>query len=169
MKGSPTKFCGTMRKSIFDKVVIHLLMQCFLIQKFSEKKGPPRIFFSSVRQKIFARKSWYPPPSHKIFRQENFSEKWRVLPRIFSVLWGNQVSTKSWYTILCNFLNPEIFWNKRIPQQNFLVLWDKKFPRQNRDPPLLHKNFRYQKVSESQNCSFTKSSGTVRQKTFDGK
>ena len=40
----------------------------YLMQNFSEKKGPPRSFLCSARQRSFERKSWYPPPSHKNFR-----------------------------------------------------------------------------------------------------
>ena len=76
----------------------------FLFQNFSEKKGSRRSFFGSVRQKSFERKSWYPLPLDKFFRWKNFSEKWRVPLRNFSVLWENHYSTKLWSPILCNFL-----------------------------------------------------------------
>ena len=80
-----------------------------------------------MRQKTFERKSWYPILIHKIFGQKNFSEKWRVLLRNFSVLWENQFSTKSWYTILCNFFNPEVFWHKRAPYEIFWYCETNKF------------------------------------------
>ena len=103
-EGFPYEIFGNVRKSFFDKIVIHHLMQFFLFQIFSEEKGAPRKFFSSLRQKCFERKSRYPLPLDKNFRWKNFSEKWRVPLRNFSVLWENHYSTKLWSPILCNFL-----------------------------------------------------------------
>ena len=94
-----------------------------------------------MRQKSFERKSWYLTSIHKIFRSKKFSEKWRFLLRNFWYCWENQFSTKSWYTILCNFFNPEFFWNKRVPLQIFSVLWDEKFSRENSDIRFLYKKF----------------------------
>ena len=207
MKGSPTKFFGTVRKSIFDKIVIHHLMQFFesrnflkrkvpptifsgtvrqkisreirdislLSKKFFDKrmflknegfpyktfrycekikfrqnrgtpsyaiffcrnflkhKGPPTNFFGTVRQRSFERKSWYALPIHNFFRWKIILKNEGFHLRNFSVLWEIQLSTKSWYTILCNFFNPEYFWNTEI----FSVLWDKKVSRENRDIPFL--------------------------------
>ena len=42
-------------------------------------------------------------------------------------LWENQFSTKSWYTILCNFPNPEVFWHKGPPYEIFWYCETKKF------------------------------------------
>ena len=67
------------------------------------------------------------------------------------------------------FFYSTVFPKHKDPLRNFSVQWDKKFATQNRDAPLLHENFRYQKVSETQSCSFTNFSGTVSQKNFDGK
>ena len=90
-----------------------------------------------MRQKSFERKSWYPPLSHEKFRWKNFSENWRNPLRHFSVLWENHISTKSWYTILCNFFIPEIFLKKTVPLGVFLIVWDKNVSREGRDIPLL--------------------------------
>ena len=59
--------------------------------------------------------------------------------RNFSVLWENHFSTKLWYTTLCNFFNPEIFWNTSVPLLTFSVLSDKKGSREVRDIPFLSK------------------------------
>ena len=137
-----------------------------LIQKNSETKESPYDFFRYCETKIFQRKSWYPLPIHKIFRQRNVSEKWRVPLRNLLILWEIQFSTKSWYTILCNFFNPEIFWHKRAPLRNFPALWGKKFSTVINDNPLL--SF---KISDTRNFlryreSPTFFSGTERQKSF---
>ena len=133
------------------------------------KKRVPLRFFGTVRQKNFQRKSWYPLPIHNFFRQKNVSEKWRVPLRSFLVLWEIQFSTESWYTILYNFSNPEIFWNKSVPLEIFSVVWDKKLSTESRDIPYLslkifdkrtflknegfsYENFRYcEKISFRQN------------------
>ena len=62
-------------------------------------------------------------------------------PTNFLALWELQVSTKSWYTFLCCFFIPEIFWNTTIPLRIFSVLWDKEVSRENRDIPFLSTNF----------------------------
>ena len=119
-----------------------------------------------MRQKIFQRKSRYPLPIHKSFRKENFSEKGRVLTRTFSVLWGNQVSTKSWYTILCNFLNPKLFSIKRVTLGFFWDCQTKKF-RSKIVISLLSINFFYKKNFWKTKGSPTNFFGTARQKKFE--
>ena len=56
-------------------------------------------------------------------------------------MWENQFSTKSWYTILCSFCDPEVLSIKRVTLVSFPVLWDKKVSRESRDIPLLSRNF----------------------------
>ena len=90
-----------------------------------------------MRQRSFEIKSWYPPLSYEKFRWKNFSENWRNPLRNFSVLWENHISTKSWYTILCNFFIPEFFLKKRAPLGVFSIVWDKNVLRESRDIPLL--------------------------------
>ena len=68
--------------------------------------------------------------------------------RNFSVLWENHFSTKSWCSILCNFCNPEFFWNKRVHRRVFSVLRDKRVSRENRDIPFLSIKFSIKEVSE---------------------
>ena len=110
-----------------------------------------------MRQKSFERKSWYPPPIHKLFRSKKLSEKWRVPLRIFSILWENHYSTKLWYTILWNFFKPDIFWMTSVPLLIFSVLWDKKVSRESRDFPLLAiKMFDKRKVLKNERFSFEK-------------
>ena len=96
---------------------------------------------STVRQKSFERKSWYPPSIQKLFRQRKLSEKRKVPLRSFSVLWENQLSTESWYNILCNFFNPELFSIKRVTLGIFSGLSDKKVTRENRDIPFQSTKF----------------------------
>ena len=76
-------------------------------------------------------------PSYAIFFNPEIFWKKRVPLRSFSVLWENQFSTKSWYTILCIFFNPEFSWNRRVLLAIFFLLWDKKTSRENRDIPIL--------------------------------
>ena len=216
MKGSPTKFFGTVRKSIFDKLVIHHLMQFFNPEFFWDKRVLLGIF-SVLWDKKFSREIRdIPPPIHKKFRQKKFlKNKWfpyetfrwcekikfrqncdtpshanfliqkffetqdssyeiirycetkkfrenvvishfypqKVFDRRiflknegfsyekFRYCWENQFSTKSWYTILCTFFNPEIFWNKRVPLRIISVLWDEKISREKCDLPFLATNF----------------------------
>ena len=102
-------------------------MQFFQSRSFPKQNGPTRNFFGSVRRKSFERKSWYPLPIHKIFGQKNFSEKWRVLLRKLSVLWENQFSTKSWYTIFCIFLIRNFSDTKEPPYEPFWYCETKNF------------------------------------------
>ena len=69
----------------------------------------------------------------KISDKRNFSEKWRFLLRNFWYCWENQFLTKTWYTILCNFFNPEHFSIKMVTLGIFLRLSDKKVSREIRD------------------------------------
>ena len=82
LKGSPTKFFGTVRQKIFDRKswyslfppssVIH---NFFRYKKFCEtQKGSTTKFFDTVRQQIFYWKWWYFPLRHKIFRYPKLSE-----------------------------------------------------------------------------------------------
>ena len=140
----------------------------FLIQNFSEKKGPPSNSFGTVRQKSFERKSWYPPPIQKLFRQRKFSEKRRVPLRNFSLLWENQFSTKSWYTILCNFFKPEVFWSKSVLLGKFFgTLRQKKFQRKSWYRLPIHKKFSIKEIFWKKKGSPKKFFAIVRKSVFD--
>ena len=101
----------------------------FLFPNFSEKRVPVGVFSVEWDKKVSRENRDIPFLSIKIFEERIFSEKWRVSLRNFSVLWENHYSTKSWYTILCNFFIPEIFRNKRVPLRIISVLWDEKVSR----------------------------------------
>ena len=99
----------------------------YLIRKFSEKEGPPRIF-SVVWDKEVSRESRnISLLAIKNFDKRIFCENCRNPLQNFAVLWEKQFSTKSWYTFLCNFLNPETFWNKSVPYKTFWYYETKKF------------------------------------------
>ena len=136
-KGSPTKISVLWENQFSTKSWYTILCNFFNPEFFWNKTVLLAIFFGIVRQKNFRRESWYPFPIHKIFRENNFFEKRRVPRRKFSVLWENQFSTKSWYTILCNFFNPELFSIKRVTLGIFLGLSDKIGSRESPDIPLL--------------------------------
>ena len=92
-------------------------------------------------KKVSAESRDLPLLAIKTFDKRSFSENWRSPLRNFTVLWENQFSTKSWYTILCNFFNPESFSNRRVTLGLFSLVWDKKGSRESRDIPLLPINF----------------------------
>ena len=56
------------------------------------------------------------------------------------VLCGNQFSTKSWYTILCNFFIPEIFRKKGPPRSSFGTVRQRSFERKSWYHPPSHNN-----------------------------
>ena len=102
-----------------------------------------------MRQKSFERKSWYRLPIHRNFRRKNFSEKWRAPLRNFLVLWENHYSTKLWYTISCNFFNPDFFLKHQISPTNYSVtVRQKSSERMSWYLTSIHKNFRRKNFSE---------------------
>ena len=142
MKESPTNFLGTVRKSLFDKIVIHHLMQFFQTRNFLKHKRPPTNFFGTVRQRSFERKSWYPPPSQEIFDDGIFLKTEGVPYEVFryseKINFRQNRDTPS-YAI---FLFQNFFW-KKGPLGFFLVVWDKKsFERKSWSPGPSHKIFR---------------------------
>ena len=78
LKGSFTKFSGTVRKNISDgKLWYPLLCIKFytIPQIFWNIEGMPTKFFGSVRPKFFNEKTWYPLFIHKTFWNQKFSQK----------------------------------------------------------------------------------------------
>ena len=122
-----------------------------MVQKFSEKKGPLRRFFGSVRQRRFERKSWYPPPSHKNFSIEVFFWKLKESPTEFLGTERKSIFDKIVIHHLMQFLYSRIFLNKSVPLGVFSVVWDKKVLRESRDIPLLAiKNFDNWKILKNE-------------------
>ena len=139
----------------------------FLNQKVSERQGLPYEVFWYCETKKFREKvvisHFYP----KSFSIKEFFQKMKGSPTIFSVLWENQLSTKPWYIILCNFFNPDYFWNTRVLLRIFSVLWDKRVSREICDIPVLSIQFFVLKKIWMMEGSPTKFFGTVRKSIFD--
>ena len=137
MKGSPTKFFGTVRKSISDKIVIHHLMQFFQDIFFLKHKDPPTKILGTVRQKICDTKSWSPFFCIKSFHTTKFL-KHRILPlRNFPALWDKKISTVLNDNPLLSFKisDTRIFLrDRKSPYENFLYCEKSNF-RQIRDTP----------------------------------
>ena len=101
--------------------------------------------------------------------------------RKFSVLWNKTFSTENCDTLppslppcllsLTFFDTRNFLKHRRVPLRNVSILWDKNFSTENliHPPPLMHKLFRYRKLSETaqKGCSM-KCFGNVRQKNFNG-
>ena len=98
-------------------------------------------FFSTVRQKIFDGKTWYPLVCIKFFDTLNFLKHLRDAHEIF-----RHCETKNFRRklVICPLLSINFFRYQKISGKQkgsftklfVSVLWDKKF-RQNRDAPLL--------------------------------
>ena len=92
---------------------------------------------------------------------------------VFRTLRRRKISTKLWRPpppITRKFLIPEFFWNREGFCTSFSALWDKKNSTEKRDTALLmHKRFRYLKLSDAPKCSPSKFFSTVRQKILNDK
>ena len=157
MKGSLTKIFGTVRKSLFDKIVIHHLMQ-FLYSRIFLKKSVPLGVFSVVWDKKVLRESRdIPLLSINFFDQRNFLKN-EGFPYEFSrycekIIIRQNCDTPSYK----NFFKPDIFWKTSVPLLIFSVLWDKKVSRESRDFPLLAiKFFDKRKILKKERFSFEK-------------
>ena len=102
-------------------------------------------FFSTVRQKIFDGKAWYPLVCIKFFDTLSFLKHLRDAHEIF---W--HCETKNFrrknvippFSSIIFFETKNFFKNSRISLRKFSALWDIKISTGNRDmPPLIHKNF----------------------------
>ena len=73
-KGSSTKIFGSVRQKNSTKLWYSYYQKKFDTITFLKYKGPPRIFFGTVRHKIFDGKTWYPTPllSIKILYTKKF-------------------------------------------------------------------------------------------------
>ena len=130
LKGSFTKFFGTVRQKIFDGNLWYplLCIKFFDTPNFLRHWRDAHEIFRHCETKKFRRKIVIPPIMHKIFRYPKFSETLKGCPRNFS-------SIKLFETR--NFLK-----NSRIPLRKFSAVWDIKISTENRDmPPLIHSSF----------------------------
>ena len=117
-------------------------------------KWCPRIFSAPSDQKFSTEKRDTPLFIHKNFRHQNFTENSTIPLRSFSALWDKIFSTEfSDIAFLCiKFCDTRIFLKHRtVPQWHFSVMCDKSFQGRIVIPPpsLMHKIWRYHKVSET--------------------
>ena len=137
------------------------------------KNGSPTMFFGTVRLKIFDWKSWYPPLlSMSFFQKRNFLRLKEVPHKDFRYcdteyfLSDNRDNPQ---LIIQFFSTPNFPNQKRAPPRCFSALWDWKFRWKIVISPIIHKNFRKPKFSETQKGFPTIVLGTVRLKIFDRK
>ena len=130
--------------------------------------------FGPVRQKI-STKPWCPLLCMKIFDERIFLKHQIVLQWNISVKWDKIFSAENRDTppplLSIKFFSlPENFWNTEwFPGEVFSGLSDKKNSTKLWSfPPILLDNFQYQNSFETQKCSPTNFTGTVRQKIFNG-
>ena len=100
LKGSFTKFFGTVRQKIFDGKTWYPLVciKFFDTPNFLKHWRMPTKFFGTVSPKIFDGKTWYPPPplsSIKLFETKSFLKNSRIPLRKFSALWDIKLSTEN--------------------------------------------------------------------------
>ena len=129
-----------------------LIYKFLRYQKISETlKSSPTKILSTVTQRSFDRKTWYPLLMHKTFRYQKFSEAQKgFLTKFFGTARQKTFDRKVGYQDLCikffdtrNFLT-----NRRVPLRNAAVLREKLngkscYLHHNRLPPhlLRIKNF----------------------------
>ena len=162
LKGSFTKFFGTVRQKIFDGNLWYplLCIKFFDTPNFLRHWRDAHENFRHCETKKFRRKIVIPSIMHKIFRYPKFSETLKGCPRNFSALWDQNFSTEKRDTPFSSiklFETKNFLKKSRIPLRKFSALWDIKISTENCDmPPLIHKFFRYQKISGKQKGSCSK-------------
>ena len=144
LKGSYTKFFGTVRKIVIPPI----MHKIFQYPKFSETlKGCPRNFSALWNQKFSTEKRDTPFSSIKLFEPKNFLKNSRIPLQKFLALWDIKISTENRDkpSLIQKFFRYQKISGKQKGSFTKLfvsVLWEKKF-RQNRDaPPPMHENFR---------------------------
>ena len=116
LKGSPTKFFGTVRQKIFDGKSWYspLIHKFFDTRNFVKQNGPLTKFFGPVRQKKFGKTMMPPSPSYawKFSIQEFFWNTEGVSDEVFRYCGAKIFDTKSWYPFFMQktFSIIEIFW-----------------------------------------------------------
>ena len=137
-----TEILGTVRKTTFDKIVIHHLMQVFWSWNFLKQKSPPTIFFGTVRQKSFERKSCYPPLAIKIFDKRTFLKTKGIPYEVFWYCEKINIRQNRDTTSYAIYLMRK-FSEKKGPPRSFLCsVRQRSFERKSWYPPTSHKNFR---------------------------
>ena len=124
LKGSYTKFFGTVRQKIFDGKLWYplLCIKFFDTPNFVKHWRDAHEIFRHCETKIFRRKNVItpsPPPlsSIKLFETRNFLKNCRIPLRNFSVLWDIKISTKNrdMPSLIRQFFSiPVIFWKTEV-------------------------------------------------------
>ena len=133
-----------------------LSINFFRYQKISGKqKGSfTKLFVSVLWDKKFRQNLDAPLLCMKIFVERIFLKHQSVLQWNISIQWDKNSDGKSWSPPLSKlFRYPKLLQQESIPLQKFSALWDKKISIENLEtppPPLIHKLFRYRKISETQ-------------------
>ena len=171
LKGSFTKFFGTVRQKIFDGNLWYpqLSIKIFDTPNFLRHWRDAHKIFRHCETKNFRRKNVIPPSMHKIFRYPKFSETLKGCPRIFLVKtmnflkhFGRNYETKNFRrkNVIPPFSSIKLFKiknflrNSRISLRKFSALWDIKISTENCDMrPFIHKFF---SIPKKQKSSFTK-------------
>ena len=142
------------------------------------RKGSSTKCFGTVRLNNFDRIPWIPAPLFfpNFFRHTKLVKPYKIPLRVFSALWDKNFITRNCDMTLwgINFFDPR---NKRhtkgLLHENFRLCETKNFCRRivtlPPPPPLIHKVFRYPKLSKSQKGSSMKCFDTLRQNNFDRK
>ena len=154
------KFRYSATKTFRRKIVIRfpplplLSIKTSSLQKFFKTQNGSLAQFSRFREikKTFEKTVKLLLLCWKFFNTRILSKRRSVHLRTLLALSDTEFSTEfSDIPFLCikfcdtrNFLKHQI-----VPQQNFLVLCDKNFRRRNAIPPIMHKTFRYPKISET--------------------
>ena len=178
LKGSFTKFFGTVGQKIFDGKLWYplLCIKFFDTLNFLKHWRDAHEIFRHCETKNFRRKNVIPPfSSIKLFETRNFLKNSRFPLRNFSALWDIKISTENRDMpplIHKVFSIPEIFWKT----EGFLYKVFRFGPVRQKmstkpwcPPPSYAWKFLRKNFSETPNCSPMKYFGTVRQKLFDGK
>ena len=132
-------------------------------------EGVPTNIFLHCDTNVFRGKNVIPPIMHKFFRYPNFSETLKWCLRLFSAVWDQKCSTEKRDTPFSSikFFESRIFSKTVVfPMKLFSTVRQHIFYRHLRYSPLMHRVFRYPKVSETQTGSSTKFFGTMRRKCF---
>ena len=136
------------------------LIQTFSVTEISETlKGSLTEFFGTVRQKFFDGKSWHSPAFYPNFFDTEINETLKGSPtKIFGTVRQKFFDGKSWYSppppSYPNYFDTEI--NETLkdsppPTEIFGTVRQKILDGKSwYPPPLLHKLFRYRKISETQ-------------------
>ena len=137
-EGYPTKCFGTVRRRLWQKIVMHPPL--LVSKKFSDTRSflkERRVSlrnFSVLSDNDFDKKSWYTPLSliHKIFRYQKISETQKRCPtKFFGTVrqkFGKKIVTNPYFSHQKKFAKPERFWNPEMfPHEIFWHCGTKKY------------------------------------------